>query len=72
MLVSEFVLAETERNLAAKVPLALPTFNVLRQILVVSLDPPEHLFVEAAQVVAIKDAPIVAAAAHASRIHSYL
>ena len=61
--ISSLVLEETERNLSAKAPAALPLFAVVRESLEGDLvDPPGDLVVEVAKVVEPKDAPIVAAA----------
>lgn len=61
--VSPLVLEEVERNLARKAPEALPDFRSLRDLLAVQfIEPPKPLVLAAARVVALKDAPIVAAA----------
>ncbi|MBM2826617.1 MAG: PINc protein [Dehalococcoidia bacterium] len=65
LLVSPLVLEETTRNLAGKAPEALPAFQILRQVLsTTSVNPPRRLVLRVAQVVAVKDAPIIAAGMH--------
>ena len=60
---SEWVLEETQRNLSAKRPSALPALQRLRDDLPEELiDPPKSLVVRVAKVIEPKDAPIVAAA----------
>jgi predicted nucleic acid-binding protein len=64
--VSKLVLQETERNLPAKAPQALPFFAQFEAAgLAETVDPPADLVREAARIVAVKDAPIVAGAVHA-------
>ncbi|MDQ3702573.1 MAG: hypothetical protein M3442_16860, partial [Chloroflexota bacterium] len=63
---STLVLAETERNLAKKAPIGLAAFETFKSALVAdSVDPPKELVVSVAQVIEIKDAPIVAGAIEA-------
>ncbi len=60
---SSLVLEETERNLARKAPAALPAFDGFRRTLTANLvDPPKATVLAVAETVAVKDAPIVAAA----------
>ena len=63
LVLSDYVLAETERNLLESAPRAHPAFLRLRASLpyLVS-NPPKPLVVETARVVVPKDAPIIAAA----------
>ena len=71
---SSLVLEETERNLARKAPAALPAFNGFRETLTANLvDPPKATVLAVAETVAIKDAPIVAAAVcvHAHYLATY-
>ncbi len=64
------VLEESERNLSAKAPVALADFYIFRDLLAGKLvDPPASLVLACANVVALKDAPIVAGAIHASATH---
>jgi predicted nucleic acid-binding protein len=64
---SRFVLDETERNLAAKAPRALPFFHTLRRLGIArTVDPSASLVRRVAKVVVTKDAPIVAGAINAS------
>ena len=63
---SPFALEETERNLSAKAPAALPAFRLFRQVLAAQLVTPTRAQVlRAGRVVDIKDAPIVAGAMRA-------
>lgn len=63
LVVSEFVLEETERNLARSAPAALPAFHRLRASLSYDLSRPgSKLIARAGTVVTSKDAPIVAGA----------
>lgn len=74
LVVSEFVLEETERNLARKAPKAVPAFLLLRETLPLkTVSPSNHLVKEVAQAVELKDAPIVAGAlkAQADYLVSY-
>jgi len=65
LIISSLVLEETERNLSAKAPRALPVFEILRDILTPWIvDPPDWLIQEVAETIELKDAPIVAAAVH--------
>jgi predicted nucleic acid-binding protein len=60
---SEFVLEETERNLTAKAPAALPAFHLFRPTLTINLSQPSRsLVLRVARTVELKDAPVVAAA----------
>ena len=60
---SPLVLEETERNLARKAPQALPAFMGFRRTITTNLvDPPNTTVLAVAETVAVKDAPIVAAA----------
>jgi predicted nucleic acid-binding protein len=62
--ISDLVLEETKRNLTKNAPLALPYFNVLADLFSPFLIRPTKADVlKAAQIVHLKDAPIVAAAA---------
>jgi predicted nucleic acid-binding protein len=64
--ISDLVLEETKRNLAEKAPLALPSFTILADLLSPGITNPTKVEVlKAAQIVHLKDAPIVAAAAKA-------
>jgi predicted nucleic acid-binding protein len=63
LVLSEYVLAETERNLRESAPRALPAFGRLRAALSYRVSTPSTRLVrDTARVVAAKDAPIVAAA----------
>lgn len=69
--VSDLVLREPERNLAAKAPQALTYFEQFQAAGHVEIvDPPADLVREAAGIVAVNDAPVVAGAVHAKA--SYL
>lgn len=60
------VLEETERNLAQKAPEALDAYGVFRDLLSAKLvNPTRHHIVNAAKVVAVKDAEVLAAAVEA-------
>ena len=60
--ISSVVLEESERNLSLKAPEALSDFYVFRDLLAAQLiAPPESLILSTAEMVALKDAPIVAA-----------
>jgi uncharacterized protein len=62
--ISDLVLEETKRNLTKNTPLALPYFTILVDLLSPFLSNPTKAEVDkAAQIVHLKDAPIVAAAA---------
>jgi uncharacterized protein len=64
--ISGLVLEETKRNLTKNAPLALPSFTILAELLSPGLiNPTTADVLKAAQVVHLKDAPIVAAAAKA-------
>jgi predicted nucleic acid-binding protein len=63
---SDLVLEETKRNLTENAPLALPYFTILADIFSPFITNPTKQDVrKAAQIVHLKDAPIVAAAAKA-------
>jgi predicted nucleic acid-binding protein len=62
--ISDLVLEETKRNLTKNAPLALPYFMILADVFSPFLTNPTKAEVrKAAQIVHLKDAPIVAAAA---------
>ena len=64
--ISDLVLEETKRNLAKNAPPALPYFTILADLLSpVSTNPTKADILRAAQIVHLKDAPIVAGAAKA-------
>jgi predicted nucleic acid-binding protein len=70
LVLSAFVIEETRRNLAAKVPRALAffeTFLAFELLQVVNL--PAFLVQEVAANIALKDSPIVAGAIHAEAKH---
>jgi predicted nucleic acid-binding protein len=73
LLISSLVIEETERNLGRKAPAALPAFEVFRQGLTNLANPTKAQVLQAAKIIALKDAPIVAAAkrAGASYLASY-
>jgi predicted nucleic acid-binding protein len=74
LIVSGLVLDETERNLRRKAAAAIPAFQIFRSMLSAEpIEPSEALIAEAARVVALKDAPILAAAlqAHADYLVTY-
>jgi predicted nucleic acid-binding protein len=61
---SDLVLEETKRNLAKNAPLALPSFTILADLFSPFItNPTKAEVLKAAQIVHLKDAPIVAAAA---------
>jgi predicted nucleic acid-binding protein len=61
---SDLVLEETKRNLAKNAPAALPAFTIIADLLLSAVTNPTKADVlKAAQIVHLKDAPIVAAAA---------
>jgi predicted nucleic acid-binding protein len=63
---SNLVLEETKRNLAQNAPLALPYFTILADLFSPFITNPTKAEIrKAAQIVHLKDAPIVAAAAKA-------
>ena len=63
LVLSAYVLEETERNLLASAPRAHPAFLRLRDALPYQLSHPPHaLVVDTARIVVTKDAPIIAAA----------
>jgi predicted nucleic acid-binding protein len=64
--ISDFVLAETKRNLTKNAPLTLPYFTSIADLLSSqATNPTKAEVLKAAQVVHLKDAPIVAAAVKA-------
>jgi uncharacterized protein len=64
--ISDLVLEETKRNLTKNAPLALPYFAILADLFSPFITNPTKADVrKAAQIVHLKDAPIVAAAAKA-------
>jgi uncharacterized protein len=64
--ISEFVLEETKRNLVKNAPAALPFLTIIADLLAPQVtNPTKAAVLKAAQVVHLKDAPIVAAAAKA-------
>ena len=67
LILSFFVIEETRRNLATKAPRALPFFETFLSLgLVQTVDPPAALVRQIAVDIALKDAPIVAGAVHAT------
>jgi predicted nucleic acid-binding protein len=67
LVISDLVIAETQRNLTKNAPLALPYFTIIADLLASSVTRPTKADVrKAAQIVHLKDAPIVAAAAKAN------
>jgi predicted nucleic acid-binding protein len=63
-LISDLVLEETKRNLTKNAPEALPGFSLIADLLSSQITRPTKAEVlKAAQIVHLKDAPIVAAAA---------
>lgn len=66
LIFSDLVILETERNLATKAPEALTFFRLVQESLARStVHAPKVRVLEAAKVVALKDAAIVAGAVHA-------
>jgi predicted nucleic acid-binding protein len=64
LVISEFVLEETKRNLAKNAPLALPYFTIIADLLSPQATRPTKAEAfRAAKIVHLKDAPIVATAA---------
>ena len=64
--ISDLVLDETKRNLTKNAPLALPSFTIITDLLSPGIaNPTKAAVLKAAEVVHLKDAPIVAAAAKA-------
>jgi uncharacterized protein len=64
--ISDLVIEETERNLTKNAPEALPAFTIIADLLSRQTTRPTKAEVlKAAQIVHLKDAPIVAAAAKA-------
>jgi uncharacterized protein len=65
--ISDLVIEETKRNLTKNAPLALPSFSIIDDLLSPQAARPTKAEVlKAAQIVHLKDAPIVAAAAKAN------
>jgi uncharacterized protein len=65
--ISDLVLEETKRNLTKNAPSALPYFTILADLLSpVITNPTKGQVLKAAQIVHLKDAPIVAAAVKAN------
>lgn len=63
LVLSPYVLTETERNILKRAPRAHPAFLRFRTALPYQLSqPPESLISDAARIVVAKDAPIIAAA----------
>lgn len=60
--ISPLVLEEVKRNLTRKAPAALPAFDSFRNLFTHIVDPATPLVRRVAEVVEVKDAPIVAAA----------
>jgi uncharacterized protein len=68
--ISDFVLEETKRNLTKNAPLALPYFTSIADLLSPQANRPTKAeVVKAAQIVHLKDAPIVAAAAKVKAVY---
>jgi len=66
LVISDLVLEETKRNLTKNAPVALPYFTILADLFSpVITNPTKADVFKAAQIVHLKDAPIVAAAAKA-------
>ena len=66
LVISELVIKETERNLTTKAPEALPAYHqFLNAVSFEFVRPTKHHVLEAAAYIALKDAPIVAAARQA-------
>jgi len=66
LVISELVIQETERNLANKAPNALPAFHqFLDAVSFEFVRPTKQQILQAAAYIALKDAPIVAAAKRA-------
>ena len=66
LVLSPFVIDETRRNLATKVPRAVPFFDTILSLeLLHVVDPPAALVRHVATHIVLKDAPIVAGAIHA-------
>jgi predicted nucleic acid-binding protein len=64
LVISDLVLEETKRNLTKNAPAALPYFTIIADLLAPSVtNPTKAAVLKAAQIVHLKDAPIVAAAA---------
>jgi predicted nucleic acid-binding protein len=64
---SDLVLEETKRNLTKNAPVALPSFTIIADLLSPQvIRPTKAAVLKAAQIVHLKDAPIVAAAAKAN------
>jgi predicted nucleic acid-binding protein len=68
--VSSFVLEETRRNLGAKAPRALPFFHAFQAAGIVQMVEPDPELVRlVAQIIVLKDAPIVAGAIKANALY---
>jgi predicted nucleic acid-binding protein len=66
LVISDLVLEETKRNLTKNAPLALPYFTIIADLLSPqATHPTKAEILKAAQIVHLKDAPIVAGAAKA-------
>jgi uncharacterized protein len=66
LVISDLVLEETKRNLTKNAPQTLPYFTILADLLSpFIINPTKAQVLKAAQIVHLKDAPIVAAAAKA-------
>jgi predicted nucleic acid-binding protein len=64
LVISDLVLEETKRNLTKNAPLALPSFSLIADLFAPYITRPSKAEVlQAAKIVHLKDAPIVAAAA---------
>jgi predicted nucleic acid-binding protein len=67
VVVSGLVFEETERNLTEKFPAALPAFHLFRNAWEgATVDPDPNLVIQVHEIVAVKDAAIVAAAVTAA------
>ena len=63
LVLSPYVIDETERNLLRRAPHAHPNVLIVRDNVPYQLsDPPQHLIADTARIVVAKDAPIIAAA----------
>ena len=74
LVLSEYVIDETERNVLKRAPHVHPDFIHLRDDLTYLLsDPSDALIVDTARIVVAKDAPIIAAAraANATMVATY-
>jgi uncharacterized protein len=67
LVISDLVLEDTKRNLTKNAPQALPYFSIIADLLAPQIiRPTKAAVLKAAQIVHLKDAPIVAAAAKAN------